>query len=281
MALYSNPDHVAIQAKLPEFDAQRFVDRPRRQSPKTTETPGVDETAGEEAASDLAQTGGPGAASGEPQSSSRAAAGSSHRIGGGGTAGSGVATVPEDRGKRPRLFIPVPGSPSSPLAREGGSRDGQSSSAGPSVGVASAVLEQHFGLLGPDSAPGDHAAAPQNPRWKRRREDFGPTPSSPEFRILAARWQYRRPTTTPPTGVAESQGRPEAPRSAPALEPSAPEPSAPAEPGLESAVAEPRLAGAAEPGPADAATETETQSPPECSAPSEPALSAPRWFMVH
>ncbi|XP_062213772.1 uncharacterized protein LOC133914764 [Phragmites australis] len=98
----------------------------------------------------------------------------------------------------------------------------------------------------------------------------------------------------PPTGAAESQGWPEAPRPAPTPEPSAPELSAPAEPGLASAAAEPGPAGAAvvpgttdaaaepgpadaaaEPGPADAAAETETQPPLERSAPSKPAPSAP------
>ena len=49
--------------------------------------------------------------------------------------------------------------------------------------------------MGPDPAPGDHAAAPLNPRRKRRREDSGPAPSSPEFRILATKWQYRGTTT--------------------------------------------------------------------------------------
>ncbi|XP_062232384.1 uncharacterized protein LOC133929597 [Phragmites australis] len=231
MVLCANPDQVAIQAKLPEFDAQGLVDLPRRWSPETIETPGVDEAAGEEAASGPAQTGGPGATRGEPQASSRAAVGSSRRTGGGGTVGSEAATAPEDRGKCPRLFIPVPESPPSPLPSEGGSRDGQSSSVGPSAVAASAVLEPHFGLLGPDSAPGDHTVAP------------------------------------PPTGATESQGRPEAPRLAPALEPSAPKPSAPAEPGMVSA--------AAEPGPTDAAAETKTQPPPERSAPSDPAPSAP------
>ncbi|XP_062178812.1 uncharacterized protein LOC133883484 [Phragmites australis] len=273
MALCANPDRVAIQAKLSEFDAQGLVDRLGHRSPGTIETPGVDAASGEEAASDPAQTGGPGAASGKLQASSRAAASSSRRTEGGGTAGSRAATALEDRGKHPRLFIPVE-SPPTPLPGEGGSRDDQSSSAGPSAGAASAVLEPHFGLLGPDSAPGDDAAGPQSSRRKRRREDSGPTPSSPEFRILAARWQYRRPTATPPTGAAENQGRLEASRPAPAREPSAPEPSASAEPGLASAATKPGLAGAMEPGPADAAAETETQPPPERSAPSEPAPSA-------
>ncbi|XP_062203803.1 uncharacterized protein LOC133906013 [Phragmites australis] len=140
-----------------------------------------------------------------------------------------------------------------PLPGEGGSRDGQSSNAGPSAGAASAVLEPHLGLLGPDSAPEDHAAAP------------------------------------PPTGAAESQGRPEAPRPTPAPEPSAPKPSAPAEPGLASTAAESGLTGAAavpgpaelgpadvaaETGPADAAAETEMQLPPERPAASEPTPSA-------
>ncbi|XP_062195219.1 uncharacterized protein LOC133898510 [Phragmites australis] len=101
---YNQP---SIQAKLPGFDAQGLVDRSRRRSPETTETPGVDEAANEEATSGPAQTGGPGVTSGKPQASSRAAAGSSRRTGGGGTADSGVATALEDRGKRPWLFIPA------------------------------------------------------------------------------------------------------------------------------------------------------------------------------
>ncbi|XP_062203774.1 uncharacterized protein LOC133905970 [Phragmites australis] len=235
-----------------------------------------------------AWTSGPGVASGELQASSGAAVGRSRRTGGGGATGSGSAPAPEDRGKRPRLFIPMLESPPSPLPGKGGSRDGQPSCAGPSAGAASAVLEPHFGLLGPDPALGDHAAAPQNPR--------------------------------PPTGAAESHGRPEAPGPVPAPEPSAPEPSAPAEPGLASAAAETEPADtaaetgptdaaavpepaevAAEPepegvaaelgpadaaaelgsadaavekGPADAAAETETQPLPERPTPSEPAPSA-------
>ncbi|XP_062224507.1 predicted GPI-anchored protein 58 [Phragmites australis] len=191
--------------------------------------------------------------------------------------------MPEDRGKRPQLFTPVPESPPSP-----------------SAGAAFPVLELRLVRLGTDPVPGNHAVAPQNPRQKRRSEDSGPAPSSPEFRIPAARWQYRRPTTTPPTGAVEGQGQPKAPRPAPA-----PEPSAPVEPGLASAAAWPGPADttaetgltdaagvpgptdtatepvdamsllgptdvAAEKGLADAAAETETQ-PPERPTPSEPA----------
>ncbi|XP_062203816.1 predicted GPI-anchored protein 58 [Phragmites australis] len=177
----------------------------------------------------------------------------------------------------------------------------------PSTEAAFPVLESRLVQLGPNPAPGDHAAAPPNPRWKRRREDSGLAPSSPKFRIPAAKWQYRKPTATPPTGAVEGQGRPKAPRHAPA-----PEPSAPAEPGLASAAmgpgqtdtaAEtgqtnaavvPELAdAAAEPepadamsllGPADVATgrvptdavaETEMLPPPEHQAPSEPAPGTP------
>ncbi|XP_062198860.1 predicted GPI-anchored protein 58 [Phragmites australis] len=97
--------------------------------------------------------------------------------------------------------------------------------------------------MGPDPAPGDLAVAPPSPRWKRMREDSGPELSGPEFRIPAAKWQYRGTKTAPPAGAAEGQGRPEAPRPAPV-----PELSAPAEPGLASAAAGPR--------PVDTATET-------------------------
>ncbi|XP_062230378.1 predicted GPI-anchored protein 58 [Phragmites australis] len=133
--------------------------------------------------------------------------------------------------------------------------------------------------MGPDPALGDHAVAPQNPRRKRRREDSRPAPPSPEFRILAAKWQYRMPTTAPPAGAAEGQGQSEAPRPAPAPEPSAPEPG-PAdtveETGPTDAAAEVGPAdAAAEKGPTDAVAETETQPPSERSTPSEPAPSAP------
>ena len=66
MALCANPEHVAIHAKLPEFDAQGLVDRLRSRSPVVAEIPGLDEAAGEGAASGPAWTGGLGAASGEP-----------------------------------------------------------------------------------------------------------------------------------------------------------------------------------------------------------------------
>ena len=66
LALCANPDRVALQAKLQEFDTQGLVDSPGRRNPGTIQIPGVDEAAGEEAASDPVQTGGPGAAGGEP-----------------------------------------------------------------------------------------------------------------------------------------------------------------------------------------------------------------------
>ena len=49
MALCTNPDRVAIMAKLPEFDAQGPVDRPRSRSPEASELPGLEELLGEEA----------------------------------------------------------------------------------------------------------------------------------------------------------------------------------------------------------------------------------------
>ena len=67
MALCANPERVAIQAKLPKFDAQGLVDRPRSRSPEVAEIPWLDEAAGEGAAGGSAWTGGPGAASGNPR----------------------------------------------------------------------------------------------------------------------------------------------------------------------------------------------------------------------
>ncbi|XP_062191273.1 uncharacterized protein LOC133895092 [Phragmites australis] len=238
MALCVNPDWVALQVKLPEFDAQGLVDWPGCQNPGTIQIPRVDEAVGERAESGPARTGGAGTVGGGSQASGGASAGTNRHIGGGGATGGGAAMVLEDRGKRPRLFIPVPESPPSPSPGEGGNRDDQSSSA------------------------------------------------------------------RPPTGAAESQGRLEEPKSAPALEPSAPEPSAPAGPGPSitaaepgppstatelgppSTVAEPGPASAvAEPGPANVAAETEMQPPPcsepttvaapERPAPSESTPSAP------
>ncbi|XP_062217656.1 uncharacterized protein LOC133917836 [Phragmites australis] len=82
----------------------------------------------------------------------------------------------------------------------------------------------------------------------------------------------------PPTGAGESQGRLETPRSAPPLEPGAPEPSAPAEPEPSITAVEPGLAGTAaepvsttaEPRPANVAVETEMQPLP-CSEPTTTA----------
>ncbi|XP_062227353.1 uncharacterized protein LOC133925440 [Phragmites australis] len=256
------------------------------------ELPGLDEAVTEEAASGLAQTGGPGAVSGGPQASSGAAAGSSHRAEGGGSASGRAAVAPpsaEERGKRPRLYIPAPESPPPPSPGAGGSRVGQPPSTGPPAGATSAVLEPRLVRLGPTPAAGTQAAAPQSPRQKRKRGEAGQAPSSPEFRLPAARWQFRRPTTTPPTGAAEVQGQPEAPKPAPAPEPSAPTEPGPAdaaaEPGAADSVAETEPADAAavsgtadtvaEMGPTEAAAETETQPSPKCPAPSELALSAP------
>ncbi|XP_062203754.1 uncharacterized protein LOC133905950 [Phragmites australis] len=102
--------------------------------------------------------------------------------------------------------------------------------------------------------------------------------SRPAFgNTIAAKESRMEVSSRPPTSAAKNQGRSEAPRTAPALEPRTPEPSAPAEPGLASAATEPGLAGA-EPGlagPVDAVAETEVQPPPERSAPSKPAPSAP------
>ncbi|XP_062198866.1 vegetative cell wall protein gp1-like [Phragmites australis] len=226
MALCANPDRVALQAKLPKFDAQGLVDRPGRQNPGTIQIPGVDEAAGEEAASDLAETDGPGAAGGELQASGGAAAGSSRQARKGGAADSGAVIASGDRGKRPRIFVPAPASPPSSSPGEEGGRGGQSFSVGPSEGAA--------------SAPGDRTAAPHSPPLKKRREDSGPMPSGLGYRIPALRW--------PPAEV---------PRPAPAPEPSAPEPSMLAEPEPSSTPAEtetqvppsPERVAAAVPGP--------------------------------
>ncbi|XP_062203751.1 predicted GPI-anchored protein 58 [Phragmites australis] len=130
--------------------------------------------------------------------------------------------------------------------------------------------------MGPDPVPGDRAAAPPSPRWKRMREDSGPALSGPEFRIPTAKWQYRGTKTASPTGAAEGQGRLEALRPAPT-----PEPSVPAEPELASAAAGPRPADAATeagqtdeaaaPELADAAAEPETAGAPNSLGPADAA----------
>ncbi|XP_062224366.1 uncharacterized protein LOC133922808 [Phragmites australis] len=147
MALYANPERAAILAKLPKFDAQGLVDRPRSRSPEAPELPGLDEVASGETASSPVRAGGPGAACSEPQASGRAAAGSSRRTGEEGTADSAATAASGDRGKRPRIYIPVPDSPPSPSA----------------VAVFPA-LEPRLVRMGPDWAPGDRAAAPLSPR---------------------------------------------------------------------------------------------------------------------
>ena len=101
MALCANPERATILAKLPEFDAQGLVDRPRSQSPEAPELPGLDEVASEEAASSPVRAGGPSAACSEPQASGRAAAGSIRRTGEEGTVDSAAAAVPGDWGKHP------------------------------------------------------------------------------------------------------------------------------------------------------------------------------------
>ncbi|XP_062186628.1 uncharacterized protein LOC133890180 [Phragmites australis] len=50
MALCASPERAAIQAKLPEFDAQELVDRQRSRSPEAPELPGLDKAASEGAA---------------------------------------------------------------------------------------------------------------------------------------------------------------------------------------------------------------------------------------
>ncbi|XP_062227497.1 vegetative cell wall protein gp1-like [Phragmites australis] len=152
MALCANPERTTILAKLP----------------------------------DQVQTGGPGAASGEPRASGGAAAGGSRRTEGGGTVDDGAAAAPEDRGKHPRVYIPVPESPPSPSA----------------VAVFP-VLEPRLVQIGPDPAPGERVAAPPSPRRKRRRVDSGSALAGPE----------------PPTGAPEAR---EAPAPALAPEPSRP-----------------------------------------------------------
>ena len=147
MALCANPERAAILAKLPEFDAQGLVDRPRSRSPEAPELPGLDEVASEGATSSPLRAGGPGAACSEPEASSGAAAGSSRRTGEEGTADSAATVAPGDREKHPRIYIPVPDSPPSPSAV-----------------AAFRALEPRLVRMGPDSAPEDRAAAPPSPR---------------------------------------------------------------------------------------------------------------------
>ncbi|XP_062205210.1 uncharacterized protein LOC133907215 [Phragmites australis] len=155
LVLCADPNRVALQKTLLEFDAQGLVDRPGHQNPETIQIPGVDEvtgcassasggsaassrpqTSGMGAAGGPAQNGGAsatgsrpqasgagartqnssaGAAGGRPQAGRGAAAGNSRQAGGGGAAGSGAATAPGDKGKRPRTFVPTPTSSSSLL----------------------------------------------------------------------------------------------------------------------------------------------------------------------
>ena len=178
MALCANPERATILVKLPEFDAQGLVDRPRSRSPEAPKLPGLDELASEETASSLVRAGGPGAACSEPQAGGGATAGSSRRTGEEGTTDSAAVAALGDRGKCPQIYIPVPDSLPSPSAV-----------------AAFPALEPHLVRMGPDSAPVDRAAAPPSPRRKRRREDSGPALPDPEFRLPAAKWQYRGTTT--------------------------------------------------------------------------------------
>ncbi|XP_062230024.1 uncharacterized protein LOC133927580 [Phragmites australis] len=228
MTLYTNPKQVAIQAKLPEFDAQGLVDRPRHRSPEAAEILGLEDATGEEAASGPVRTGGPGAASGQPRASSGAAAGSSRRTGGGGIAGSGAAPAPEDRGKHPRLFIPVPEFPPSPLPGKGGSRDDQASPTGAAEGQGQSEAQR--------STP-------------------APKPSVPELSALAGPGLASATAEPGPgpaeTGPTDAAAEPEPVDAAAMLEPA-------------DATADPELVDtAAMLEPADAAAETETQPPPE------------------
>ncbi|XP_062203759.1 putative disease resistance protein RGA1 [Phragmites australis] len=88
LALCADPSRVALQATLPEFDAQGLVDRLGRRNPGTIQIPGVDEetggarrtggedaTGGREATGDRTQAGGRGASGGRPQAGRGATAG--------------------------------------------------------------------------------------------------------------------------------------------------------------------------------------------------------------
>jgi hypothetical protein len=180
MALCANPDRVAILKRLPEFDAQGPVDRPRSRSPEASELPGLEDLLGEEGVGSAAQAG------------DGAAATSSRRAGEEAAPEAAAESTPGDRGKRPRNLILPPESPPSPTAA-----------------AAFPVLEPRLVRMGPAPTPATtpatctaesetRAAAPEaravaqpSPQRKRRREGSGPTAPDPDIRLPAAKWRYR------------------------------------------------------------------------------------------
>ena len=175
MALCAHPDRVAILKRLPEFDAQGPVDRPRSRSPEASELPGLEDLLGEEGVGSSAQAG-DGAAAAREEAAPEAAA----------------ESTPGDRGKRPRNLILLPESPPSPTAS-----------------AAFPVLEPRLVRMGPAPTPATtpatcaaetetRAAAPEaravaqpSPQRKRRREGSGPTSPDPDVRLPAAKWRYQ------------------------------------------------------------------------------------------
>ncbi|XP_062195295.1 uncharacterized protein LOC133898624 [Phragmites australis] len=114
LALCTDPNRVALQATLPEFDTQ---DEATGGAPRTGDgdaTSGNPQASGRGATGGRPQTDGGGAAGGKQQADRGAAAGSNHQVSRRGAAGSGAAAAPGDKGNRPWTFVPQPSSSSSP-----------------------------------------------------------------------------------------------------------------------------------------------------------------------
>ncbi|XP_062217721.1 uncharacterized protein LOC133917919 [Phragmites australis] len=225
LALCADKGRAALQASMPEFDAQGLVDHPGRRNPGTIQIPRVDEEAGRRQ-----QVGGRDTGGSRQQVGDRDAAGSR-------------PTAQRDKGKRPQTYVPQPSSSSSPSplqqrsaaggATEGG-WGGQSSGAesgmearskawepegqGPADGATAGARTDQPPEAGSKAAAGAGSQRPegQNPPPKRRKAEPGPKPQGPGFKIPESRWLPKDP--------AGGQRQPEEPRPAPAPGPSAPIP---------------------------------------------------------
>ncbi|XP_062230403.1 uncharacterized protein LOC133928173 [Phragmites australis] len=155
LALYADPGRAALQASMPEFDAQGLVDRSGRRNPGTIQIPGVDDNGGRGAIT---------------EGSRPAARG--------------------DKGKRPRAYVPQPSSSSSspspppPKDPAGGQRQPEEPRPALAPRPSASVLEP--------SAPADpepRAPASPEPRAPAGPEQQAPTdpaPSPPRKERVAA-----------------------------------------------------------------------------------------------